>query len=381
MPPVNPNAQGVVRALEARRSTSNTTTPGQAVVVKVTAASGLEYDYTGVDAGTGDVVIRMAKMPGLVAGTRLYAVDVDSYGRVTGGSTTPPSTGGGGSDIGMDPVFASVTADIGDFDDLRAQHARFLYPLPIQSGGTGAGAASVLPHHFFAGPAAGSALGDPNWRVLDESDLPDNISFLRLHGKPSTLTGYGITDAYTKAQVDAIIASVVHDNNLPSGGDVTQALMGDRNWHTLNADMVVETSTHVYFTTARARASISAVSDNISYDAVTGEIELVPVPAVEQVHVLQSPTEPDHAVSLSYLTTQFAATGTKRQEFVTVTPALAGPGSTLSLHFQPLAAQHVRLLWNGLDCAGYFALEGSVITLNSSITLTVGDSLVIEYHS
>jgi hypothetical protein len=374
-----------VNALEARRSTSNTTTPGQAVVVKVTTDSTLEFDSTGADAGTGDVVIRMAKMPGLVAGTRFYDVVVDAEGRVTGGSTTPTGSGGGGPDIGMDPVFDSVTANIGDFDELRVQNARFLYPLPIHSGGTGAGESGVEPRYFFAGPAdatqASTVLGDPRWRRILESDLPDDISFLKLHGLPSTIAGYGITDAYTKAQVDAIIASVVHDSNLPPGGDATQALMGDRNWHTLSTDMVAETSTHKYFADALARAAIKSVSSNINYDAVTGEIELVPVPEVEQVHVLQSPTQPDHAVSLSYLTTQFAPTGTKREEFITVTSALAGAGSDVTLHWQPRPDQHIRVSWNGLDCAGYFTVSGTLLTLNSAIVLTVGDSLVIDYHS
>ena len=347
--------------------------------MKVTAESGLEFDYTGADAGTGDVVIRMARIPGLVSGIRLYAVDIDSYGRVTGGSTTPP-TGGCGSDIGMDPVFDSVTATDANFDTLQVEHAQFLFPLPASSGGTGVG--KVPSRYFFAGAPALGADEVPLWRPLTDDDLPEHISFLRLHGKPSTISGYGITDAYTKAQVDAIIASVVHDNNLPSGGDASQVLMGDRNWHTPNTDMVAETTTHLYFTASRARAALSSASTNVSYDAVTGEIGLVPVPEVEQIHVKQSPTQPDHAVSLSFLQGQYDATGTKRQEFISVTSALAGAGSTIPLQWTPKSSQHIRVLWNGLDCAGFFQFDsGTGVVLNSSITLTVGDSVVVDYHS
>lgn len=379
MPPLNPSAQGVVRALEASRSTSNTSTPGQAVVVKVTATDGLEYDYSGADAGTGDVVIRLPRQEGIEPGRTLYAVILDDYGRVIGGSYDPPDNGGGGTDIGEDPVFNSITAVLGQLQRLQVQRLESLYPIPVSSGGIGNVVAD--PHFAFLGPLGGSAPAAPGFRRIAEEDLPDNISFLRLHGIPSTIAGYGITDAYTKAQVDAIVASVVADSNLPPDGDSTQTLMGDRRWHTLDTGIVPESPSRKYYSHTQARQAIQAASDNISYDPVTGDIGMVPVPELTQVHVLHAPVEEDHVVTLGFLQTQYSPSGTIRSETITVTPALVS-SNTITTHWKPNTAQRVVVLWNGLDCEGLFTLDESTITLDGAfVHLTVGDRLVVAYHS
>jgi hypothetical protein len=62
----------------------DTVTPGQAVVTKVIAEGALSYSYTGVDRGTGDIVITMPKRPA-VAGKTFQNVTVDEYGLVIGG--------------------------------------------------------------------------------------------------------------------------------------------------------------------------------------------------------------------------------------------------------------------------------------------------------
>lgn len=61
--------------------------------------------------------------------------------------------------------------------------------LDVQSSGT-----------FFAGPTTGSA-AQPTFRTLVLADLP-NIPFAAITTKPTTLAGYGITDAYTMVQSD-----------------------------------------------------------------------------------------------------------------------------------------------------------------------------------
>ena len=381
MPPLNNTGQGVTRAMEARRSTANSTTPGQAVVVKVTADSGLEFDYTGADAGTGDVVIRLPLIDGITEGMTLYSVVLDKHGRVVGGSKAPIGGGGSGTDIGEDPVFSSVTATRGLFQQVRTQHLVSDYPIPVSSGGIGNTVADAK--FFFAGPLSGDP-DAPLWRRIQESDLPDQISFLRLHGLPSTLVGYGITDAYTRVELDAIIASVVHDSNLPAGGVVTQALMGDRNWHNLTTDIVPETTSHQYFHNDLARAAIASVSDNIDYNAVTGKIDMLAAPAFQQVHVAANPTQADHVINLDYIQTQYQPTGALRQEIVNVTEAIR-MSKTVQLQYRPLTAQRVCVLWNGLDCAGYFDLvvvgSSASIALHADIELTAGDKLVVSYNS
>lgn len=90
---LNPKSQGVYRALEARRSTANTTTPGEAIVTKVTAEDGLTYTYTGVDAGTGDVVVKHPAQSNVPHEVTLYNIKVDAYGHVIEGSTDPGAAG------------------------------------------------------------------------------------------------------------------------------------------------------------------------------------------------------------------------------------------------------------------------------------------------
>ena len=76
-------------------------------------------------------------------------------------------------------------------------------------------------------------------------------SFSSLTGKPTTLAGYGITDAYTSAEVDSAISSAITTKD--------------------NTDEITEGSTNLYFTNARARSAISAGGD-LSYNSSTGVV-------------------------------------------------------------------------------------------------------------
>ena len=144
---LNPNSQGILRALEARRSTANTTTPGEAIVTKVTAEDGLIYDYTGVDAGTGDVVVKHPAQPQVPAGVTLYGFKVDAFGHVieaspdattvgvqgpqgeTGlqgpqGETGPQGIQGPQGEVGpQGPQGASVTEDVPASSDILGSDA------------------------------------------------------------------------------------------------------------------------------------------------------------------------------------------------------------------------------------------------------------------
>jgi len=52
-------------------------------------------------------------------------------------------------------------------------------------------------------------------QVISGSDSAVDTSWVDLVGKPTTLAGFGITDAYTQAQVDVMIADVIASTAIP----------------------------------------------------------------------------------------------------------------------------------------------------------------------
>ena len=97
-------------------------------------------------------------------------------------------------------------------------------------------------NYVLAGPASGSAAA-PTFRALVAADIPisdwakasskPSYTFSEIGSKPTTLSGYGITNAYTKTEVDGLVAGVLHYKGtkatvsaLPSSGNTT----GDT-WH------------------------------------------------------------------------------------------------------------------------------------------------------
>ena len=113
-------------------------------------------------------------------------------------------------------------------------------------------------HYVLIGPSSGSAAA-PTFRALVASDIPDlsstyltsytetdptvpswakadskpSYTFSEIGSTPTTLSGYGITNAYTKTEVDGLVAGVLHykgtkatTSALPSSGNV----IGDV-WH------------------------------------------------------------------------------------------------------------------------------------------------------
>ena len=81
-----------------------------------------------------------------------------------------------------------------------------------------------------------------------------NDAWSNITGTPTTVSGYGITDAYTKSEVDAAIQTK----------DALSELSG-------TTDDVTEGSTNKYFSNTLARGAIS-VSGDISYNSTTGVI-------------------------------------------------------------------------------------------------------------
>ena len=87
--------------------------------------------------------------------------------------------------------------------------------------------------------SAVSASGDLSYNSTTGAfSFTQDKAFSSLTGKPTTLTGYGISDAYTKTEVDSAITTAIATKD--------------------NSDEITEGSTNLYFTTARARSAISA---------------------------------------------------------------------------------------------------------------------------
>ena len=78
-----------------------------------------------------------------------------------------------------------------------------------------------------------------------------NKAWSALTGTPTTISGYGITNAYTKTEVDSAITTAIATKD--------------------NTDEISEGSTNLYFTTARARGAVSA-GTGITYSSSTGVI-------------------------------------------------------------------------------------------------------------
>lgn len=208
-----------------RRQNLETRAIGKSVIASAVSTDHIEVRGTGADTGTGDVSFWLKKTgvkPGLY-----NQVKVDEYGRVIQASYVD-SAGSGATDatiwnqsveaqaanfwisgngrVNGSLITGSVTT--GALSVTGAVNFASLTldtPLAVTSGGTGT--ASVAAKSFFAGPVNGTDT-TPAWRFIAATDLPP-IPFTFLTGLPNTLQLHGITDAYTKTQVDSLVSGLV----------------------------------------------------------------------------------------------------------------------------------------------------------------------------
>lgn len=104
----------------------------------------------------------------------------------------------------------------------------------------------------------------------------NTLNWNKITNTPTTVNGYGITDAVTNA---TLTTSLSTKENSISAGTTSQYWRGDKTWQTLNTVSVVE-STNLYFTNARARNAISLTTSGsgaASYNSLTGDIN-IPTP-------------------------------------------------------------------------------------------------------
>lgn len=383
----NPRALGVAEEHQVVRADINTTVRGDALVTSVHASNGLEYTYTGIDAGTGDVTI---KLPVITesAGKTFTAVIVDNYGRVVGGTEgsitgdyillDPASRQAGGFVTDTGDVTTLVVMDL-TATTFNVGTLNLTNPLPVSSGGTGA--TIVGAHQVFIGPATGSAA--PGFRILAETDIPEiafsKISVLSL---PSTLNGYGITDTYTKLEGDARYAALVHTHSgyeaAIASGTSSQYYRGDKSWQDLNADAVAETVTRKYFSDSLARLSISKSGTNLTYDNTTGIIGFVAIPDFTQINISTAPTLDAHVVTKAFLTSELSAFTASRyvvDEFVVSDVNT----KDYVLSHAPIADSLVVSL-NGLVETYYTIVTTTTLRLDAGITLGIGDVITATYN-
>ena len=110
------------------------------------------------------------------------------------------------------------------------------------------------PDLSHAGRGTISVTGDLSYNSsTGVISFTQNKSWSALTGKPTTISGYGITDAYTKTQVDSAITSAISSKD--------------------NTDEITEGLTNKYYTDARARAAVSAGA-GLSYNSSTGIMSL-----------------------------------------------------------------------------------------------------------
>lgn len=381
----NPQALGVATDQQVVRSNINTTTHNDALVTKVTVNNGLEYTYSGIDPGTGDVAISLPVIS-QSAGRTFTAVVIDNYGRVVGGTEGSIT----GDYILLDPATRQVggfVVDTGDITTLTVMDLtasvfnvgtlNLTNPLPVSSGGTGAEITQA--HYVFVGPA--SVAGAPGFRALIESDIPA-LSFTKISSAslPTTLAGYGITDSYTRTESDNRYAALVHTHTgyEPSvaSGTTSQYYRGDKTFQDLTTDAVAE-GTKKFYSDSLARQAISKSGTNLTYDNSTGVIGFVTTPEFTQVRVSSNPTLDDHVVTKAYLTSElssFVASNHQTDEFVVSNVNT----KDYVLTHTPIA-DSITVSLNGLVETYYTIVTLTTLRLDAGITLGIGDVITVIY--
>ena len=165
----------------------------------------------------------------------------------------------GGTGITYNSTTGVISSSITQYTDTLARLA-----ISVDGGvltynsGTGVISLSSSAYDGRYGQLAG-AYTNPTWIV--------SLPWAKITGTPTTIAGYGITNAYTKTEVDGLITGIT---GLPSGGTVNDYLRGDKTWAVLDTQAVVESPIRLYFTNARARAALSA-GTGLTYNSTTGQ--------------------------------------------------------------------------------------------------------------
>ena len=164
----------------------------------------------------------------LTSGTKMATISVDGtsydlYAPTPNAGTVTKVTAGTGLSIGTTAGGNFTTSGtINHTNSVTAQTTQAVYPIKIDAQG-----------HISAYGSAVTSMPASDVSAWAKASTKPSYNFSEIGSKPTTLSGYGITDAYTKTQVDGLVSGVLHYKGtkatvsaLPTSGNTT----GDV-WH------------------------------------------------------------------------------------------------------------------------------------------------------
>ena len=162
-------------------------------------------------------------------------------------------------------LFANMYASTGDLPSANTYHGMFAHVHGTGKGYYAHGGNWIeLANHSQLTNSSNwdTAFG---WGDHGSAGYLTSVAFSALTGKPTTIAGYGITDAYDDSDFDTRLAAK-NTGNLTEGSNLyyTDA-RADARIAAANTDNLSEGSSNLYFTNARADARIAATdTDSIS---------------------------------------------------------------------------------------------------------------------
>jgi hypothetical protein len=232
----------------------------------MSAGTGISYDST-----TGVITSTITQYTDALARAAVSAGTGISYNSTTGAISADTSVMATKSYVDAAILTKDNTDEITEgttnlyFTNARARNAMsasgslsynsttgvFSYTTPSTSGIT---EGTNLYYTDSRARAAISVSGDLSYSsATGVISFTQNKAWSALTGTPTTIAGYGITNAYTKTEVDSAISTAVAAKD--------------------NTDEITEGVTNLYFTNARARSAVSG-STGISYSSATGAIAI-----------------------------------------------------------------------------------------------------------
>ena len=208
----------------------------------------------------------------------------------------------------------------------------------------------------------------PSWA---KASTKPSYNFSEIGSTPTTINGYGITDAYTKTQVDGLVAGVLHYkgtkaavSNLPTSGNTT----GDT-WH-ITADgsewawdgttwqelgTAVDLSDYVTTDDSRLSDARTPTAHNQALSTITGADDLKAIEALSGTSGLLKKT----AANTWTLDTSNYLTSYTETDPVFFASAAAGITSTDISNWNAKVSDDKT--WNGITLNKTFAISNSTI--------------------
>lgn len=203
----------------------------------------------------------------------ITSTDITNWNNKTSNTGTVTSVGltnntNGGLSISGSPVTTSGSITIGHSNVLSsAQTTSAVYPIKIDKNG-----------HISEYGTAVTSMPASDVSAWAKAATKPSYNFSEIGSTPTSISGYGITDAYTKSEVDGLVSGVLHYKGtkatvsaLPSSGNIT----GDV-WHVTadGSEWAWDDTTWQELGTAVDLSGYVPTSRTINSKALTGNISL-----------------------------------------------------------------------------------------------------------